>query len=83
MQTTCLSQYEVSVVLLDYDPTVIIVDHEHKRLAAWSLIGGKWVEADVAEATHNGKIFLEGRMRMPTLSDLPPLPEDLWRSAPQ
>ena len=81
-QTTDLSQYHVRVVYLDHDPTVIIVDHANKRLNSWRLIDGKWVEADVAEATHNGKIYLEGPP-MPSLSDLPPLPENLWWSPPQ
>ena len=75
-QTADLSQYQVSVVDFDDDLTVIIVDHINKRMTAWSLINDKWVKANVADATHNGKT--DSGSPMPLLSDLPPLPESLF-----
>jgi hypothetical protein len=61
---------EHTIVDFNHEISVIEVDHDARRLKAWSLIDGGWQEVDVVEATRRGAV-LHGKK----LSDYPPLPE--------
>jgi len=58
---------EVDVVEFDGHLTVLKTDHDKKRLGAWSLIDGKWVEADTIA-------FFEGCVVSNPVPKEPPLP---------
>jgi hypothetical protein len=60
---------QVSFVELDYLTTLIVIDHDARTQHAWSLVDGNWVEADVVEALHKGRV-VHGM----TMEGLPPLP---------
>ena len=60
---------EITLVRLDHDLTAIVLDFKAETQKAWSLIDGKWVEADVVEALHEGGVDWGVN-----LEDVPPLP---------
>ena len=62
---------EQTIVDFDGHDTVIVIDHDAKRMNAWSWVGNAWQEVDVVEATHNGNV-LYGKK----LSDFPTLLPD-------
>ena len=69
MATVRAEGTKITFVRLNHDLTAIVIDYIGKTQKAWSLIEGKWIEADVVEALHEGGI--EWGVK---LEDVPPLP---------